>query len=154
PAQLERFGLTLSDVMDAVKTNNASAGGSVMPRGSMSFVIRGRGTLQDAREIGNIFIKSIGGTPVYLRDIATIGIDARLPSGIFSKDNVDEAVEGIVLMRRGENPSTVLEKVEAAVTELNHEGQLQGAQIVPFYDRSYLVHNTLHTVAHSVGLGI
>src|SRR5437899_3134309 len=62
PAELQRFGLALGDVIDAIKTNNASAGGSVVPRGSMSFVIRGKGTLQSAAEIGAIFIKSIGGT--------------------------------------------------------------------------------------------
>lgn len=154
PPQLERFGLSLGDVMDAIKSNNASAGGSVVPRGSMSYVIRGRGALQNSEDIGSIFIKSIGGTPIYLRDIATIGLDYKVPSGIFSKDRTDESVEGIVLMRRGENPSEVLGRVQAVVTELNATELPKGARVVPFYDRTHLVQNTLHTVGHSVLLGI
>src|SRR5262245_25805809 len=115
PAQLERYGLSLTEVVEAIKTNNASAGGSVLSRGSMSFVIRGRGSLQDEREIRAIFIKSVVGTPVYLRDLATVGLDYQTPSGIYSKDRTDESVEGIVLMRRGENPSQVLAEVNKAV---------------------------------------
>src|SRR5262244_3083699 len=102
PAQLQRYALSLNDVVDAVKTNNASAGGSVVPRGSMSFVIRSRGMLQDTAEIGAIFLKSIGGTPIYVRDVAAVGLDSMVPSGIYSKDATDESVEGIVLLRKGE----------------------------------------------------
>ena len=79
PAQLERFNLALGDVIDAVKSNNSSAGGSVVPRGSMSFVVRGKGSLQDTAEIGSIFLKSVGGTPVYVRDIARSGWIIRRP---------------------------------------------------------------------------
>jgi cobalt-zinc-cadmium resistance protein CzcA len=154
PAQLQRFGLSLNDVVDAIQTNNASAGGSVLSRGSMSFVIRGRGSLQDAAEIGAVFIKSIGGTPIYVRDVAEVGLDSMVPAGIFSKDRTDESVEGIVLLRKGENTSEVLEKVEAAVEELNTAGLPDGVRIAPFYDCAFLVHSTLHTVAHSVLLGI
>lgn len=154
PAQLERFGLTLNDLIDAIKTNNASAGGSVMTRGSMSFVIRGRGTLDDLRQIEGTFIKSVAGTPIYVRDVAYVGFDSRIPSGIYSKDYLDDGVEGIVLMRRGENPSQVLERLKEAVKELNDAPAMQGVQIRPFYDRTQLVDNTLHTVAHSVGLGV
>ncbi len=119
PDQLQRNNLALSDVIDAIQSNNASAGGSVLPRGSMSFVIRGKGTVQDIPGIGAIFIKSVGGTPIYLRDIATVGLDYPPPTGIFSKDRHDESIEGIVVMRRGENPSQVLARVQEAVKELN-----------------------------------
>src|SRR5208283_4507917 len=104
---------------DAIQSNNSSAGGSVVTRGSMSFVIRGKGSVQDAAEIGAIFIKSIDGSPVYLRDVAAVGLDYPPPTGIFSKDRHDESIEGIVLMRRGENPSEVLGRVKEAVKELN-----------------------------------
>ncbi len=154
PAQLQHFNLALNDVIDAIKTNNASAGGSVVPRGSMSFVIRSRGSLQDTAEIGAIFLKSIGGTPIYVRDVAIVGLDSMVPSGIFSKDHADESVEGIVLLRKGENPSEVLENVKAAIVELNTTDLPEGVRIEPFYDRSFLVQSTLHTVAHSVLLGI
>jgi cobalt-zinc-cadmium resistance protein CzcA len=154
PSQLERFGLSLSDVLDALKSNNADAGGSVVSRGSMSFVIRGRGALRDLATIRNTFIKSIGGTPITLKDVADVGLDSRVPSGIYSKDLTEQSVEGIVLMRRGENPSEVLEKVKEAIDELNETRLPKGVRIDAFYDRTHLVESTLHTVGHSVLLGI
>lgn len=154
PTELEHYGLSLNDVVDAIKTNNASAGGSVMPRGSMSFVIRGSGAIENIRQIESIFVKSIGGTPIYLRDVANVGLDAMNPSGIYSKNLTDEAVEGIVLMRRGENPSEVLRNVQEVAGELNETGLPKGVRIEPFYDRQFLVDSTLHTVGHSVSLGI
>jgi cobalt-zinc-cadmium resistance protein CzcA len=154
PAQLERYGLTLNDVVEAIQANNATAGGSVLPRGSMSLVIRSAGALESARQLENIFVKSVGGTPVYLRDVATVGVDAMTPSSVYQKDRADESVEGIVLLRRGENPSRVLVNVKEAVHELNESELPKGVKIAPFYDRQHLVDSTLHTVTHSVLLGI
>lgn len=154
PADLDRFGLTLKDVIEAIKSNNASAGGSMLPRGSMSFVIRGSGSIQTLRDIENTYVKSVGGTPVYLRDVAAVDLDHLTPSGIFSKDYRDEGVEGIVLLRKGENPSQVLREISAAVEELNATVLPPGVRVAPFYDRQYLVDATLHTVTHSVLLGI
>ncbi|HXD88903.1 MAG TPA: CusA/CzcA family heavy metal efflux RND transporter [Urbifossiella sp.] len=154
PAQLARYGLSLADVMDAVKSNNTSAGGSVLPRGSMSFVIRGSGALQTIPQIENVFIKSIAGLPIYVRDVAIVSLDSPPPSGIYTKDYQAEGVEGICLMRRGENPSLVLKEVQDAAAELNATELPPGVQIVPFYDRQHLVDATLETVSHSVLLGI
>src|SRR5206468_5349255 len=84
PGQLEHFGLTLNNVVDAVKANNANAGGSVLSRGSMSFVIRGRGALKTEDDIKNVFINTIGGTPIYVLDDGTVMLDSMLPSGLFS----------------------------------------------------------------------
>lgn len=154
PSQLQRFGLSLNDVVKAIQSNNESAGGSVLSRGSMSFVIRGRGSLQDVAEIGNIFIQSFGGTPIYVHDVADVEVASKVPAGILSKDLKNETIEGIVLMRRGENPSGVLNNVKAVITELNQVDLPQGVRIIPFYDRSLLVDNTLHTVGHSVLLGV
>jgi cobalt-zinc-cadmium resistance protein CzcA len=86
--------------------------------------------------------------------VASVGLDNLTPSGIFSKDHTDESVEGIVLMRRGENTSRVLAQVSEAVTELNESELPEGVKVVPFYDRQHLVDATLHTVTHSVLLGI
>ena len=154
PSQLARYGLSLSDVTDAVKSNNTSSGGSVLPRGSMSFVIRGSGTLQSVEQIEKIFVKSVGGVPIYLKDVATVTLDSPPPSGIYAKDRGSEGVEGICLMRRGENPSRVLAEVEEAARELNETGLPPGVQIVSFYDREHLVDATLETVSHSVLVGI
>ena len=154
PAQLQRFGLSVNDVVEAIQTNNTSAGGSVLSRGSMSFVIRGRGALQNEAEIGSIFIKSIGGTPLYVRDVANVRLDAKVPAGIFSKDATDESVEGIVLLRKGENPSEALKAINESVHDVNTDGLPEGVQVIPYYDRSQLIDSTLHTVGHSVLLGV
>jgi cobalt-zinc-cadmium resistance protein CzcA len=153
-AQLKRFGLTLGDVEDAIKKNNAAGGGSVVSRGSMSMVVRGKGQIEDLDQIRNIFIKSISGTPIYLKDVASVSIDTKVPNGIFSKDYQDPSVQGIVTMRKGENPSQVLDRVQKAVQELNDTAMPPGVQIVSYYDRSHLIVATLHTVTHSVSLGI
>jgi cobalt-zinc-cadmium resistance protein CzcA len=153
-AQLKRFGLTLGDVEDAIKKNNVAGGGSVVSRGSMSMVVRGKGQLENLNQIQNIFIKSIGGTPIYLRDVASVSIDTKVPNGIFSKDYQEPSVQGIVTMRKGENPSEVLARVQEAVKDLNETQMPPGLQIVPYYDRSHLIDATLHTVTHSVSLGI
>src|SRR6516165_6516007 len=153
-AQLRRFGLGLGDVEDAIKKNNAAGGGSVVSRGSMSMVVRGKGLVEDVEQIQKIFIKSVAGTPIYLKDLASVGIDAKVPNGIFSKDYQDPSVQGIVTMRKGENPSQVLARVQEAVKDLNETQMPPGLQIVPYYDRSHLIDATLHTVTHSVSLGI
>jgi cobalt-zinc-cadmium resistance protein CzcA len=153
-AQLKRYGLTLGDVEDAITKNNSAGGGSVVSRGSMSLVVRGKGQLENLDQIQNIFIKSTGGTPIYLKDVAAVSIDHKVPNGIFSKDYQEPSVEGIVTMRKGENPSQVLEAVQKAVKELNESDMPPGVQIVSYYDRSHLIDATLHTVTHSVSLGI
>ena len=130
PAQLERYGLTLGDVVDAVKGNNASAGGSMLTRGSMSLVIRSAGSLESIRQFENIFVKSVGGTPIYLKDVASVGLGAMTPWSIYSKDRTDESVEGIVNLLRGENPSRVLVEVKEAVQELNGTELPKGVKIV------------------------
>jgi heavy metal efflux system protein len=155
PRQLARFDLTLVNVMQAIQSNNGAAGGSVLPRGGMSFVIRSSGALENLHQIENIFVKTIGGMPIYLKDIADIGIDNQPPSGIYTKDYDETTVEGICLMRRGENPSRVLDEVKKAVKELNETALLkEKVQIRSFYDRQHLVDATLDTVSHSVLLGI
>jgi cobalt-zinc-cadmium resistance protein CzcA len=154
-AQLKRYGLTLGDVEDAITKNNAAGGGSVVSRGSMSLVVRGKGQLENLEQIQNIFIKSFGGTPVYLKNVAAVSIDIKVPNGIFSRDYQGPSVEGIVTMRKGENPSVVLDRVQEAVDELNqNELKSTGVRIVSYYDRTQLIDATLHTVTHSVSLGI
>jgi cobalt-zinc-cadmium resistance protein CzcA len=153
-AQLKRYALTLGDVEDAIKKNNLAGGGSVVSRGSMSLVVRGKGQIEDLDQIQNIFIKSISGTPIYLRDVAAVSIDTKVPNGIFSKDYQEPSVQGIVLMRKGENPSQVLKRVQKAVQDLNDTALPPGVRVVSYYDRSHLIGATLHTVTHSVAMGI
>lgn len=154
PVQLARVGIGLSDLVDAVSKNNSTSGGSVVNRGSMSFVVRGRGAVQSEKEIGDIFIKSIEGTPIFVKDVARVEAQAKLPTGIFGKDDRNDTIEGLVTLRKGENPSAVLEKLKEAIDELNETGLPDGARLEMFYDRSRLINTTLGTVGESVGLGI
>jgi len=154
PSRMERYGLSITDVIDAVQANNSNAGGSVLKRGDMAFVIRGRGLLEHDEDLENTVINTVGGTPVFLRDLARVEIEGRPPAGLFGKDKVNDAVEGIVLMRRGENPSLTLARVKEQVEELNSRILPEGIRVVPFYDRQFLVDSTLSTVAESVGTGI
>jgi len=154
PQELERYGLQLGDVTAALSTNNSNGGGSYLRRGSMSFVVRGQGILASTADLGAVFVKSIGGTPVYVRDVAVVELGHQTPSGIFGKDRNDDSVEGIVLLRKGENPSEVLLEINDAVEELNSTRLPPGVKVHSFYDRSYLVKSTLRTVSHSVFAGI
>jgi cobalt-zinc-cadmium resistance protein CzcA len=154
PASLRRYDVSVADVVEAIQSNNATAGGSVVRRGSMSYVVRSSGALQTARDLESVFIRNVAGTPVYVRDVGAVNIDHRVPSGIFARNDSLAGVEGIVLMRRGENPSVVLHGIEAAIAELNSGELPEGVRVAPFYDRSFLVNSTLYTVSHSVLLGI
>jgi cobalt-zinc-cadmium resistance protein CzcA len=154
PRRLERYGLNLQAVVDAVQANNANAGGSILRRGDMAYVIRGSGLFVNEQDIGGTVVESVGGSPVYLRDVAEIALDYRLPAGIFGKDDRSESVEGIVLMRRDENPSQVLARLKGEIEDLNGNVLPEGVRIVGFYDRQHLVDATLHTVTHSVASGI
>jgi cobalt-zinc-cadmium resistance protein CzcA len=120
----------------------------------MDLVIRSAGLIENIMQIEDIFVKSIEGTPIYIKDVASVEIDAATPWSIYSKDTNDESVEGIVLLYRGENPSFVLANLREAVEELNAHVQMDGVKIKAFYDRQFLVDNTLHTVSHSISLGI
>jgi cobalt-zinc-cadmium resistance protein CzcA len=154
PADLRRYDVSVADVVEAIQSNNSTAGGSVVRRGSMSYVVRAGGALQTIADLESVFIKNVAGTPIYVRDVGSVNVDHRVPSGIFARNDSLAGVEGIVLMRRGENPSAVLHGIEAAIAELN-DGELpEGVSVAPFYDRSFLVDSTLYTVSHSVLLGI
>lgn len=154
PSQLRRYDVAVNDVIEAIQLNNANSGGSILSRGSMSFVIRGEGAIKSRKNIEDSFLKNIDGQPIYVRDVATVQLNKKIPAGIFSKNETDESVEGIVLLRKGENPSEVLTRVKQAIQDLNDGMLPKGVKLVPFYDRSELINSTLHTVTHSVLLGI
>jgi cobalt-zinc-cadmium resistance protein CzcA len=151
--KLLKYGVKLQEITSAVQANNSSSGGSILPRGSMDFVIRGLGRITNPKELEDIFIKNSNGTQVFIRDIGHLVISHLPQSGIFGKDADNDTIEGVVLLRRGENPSVVLRNVKEAVAELN-ETLPKGVRIEPFYDRTVLIQETLHTVLHNTLLGI
>ncbi len=154
PTKLSKFGLTIAQVFQAIGANNGNAGGALLDTGQQSMVVRGVGLIRNTEDIGNIVVVSVKGSPVFVRDLGTVSIGALPPSGVFGSGHEQGGVEGIVLMRRGENPSDVLKGIKEAVTDLNERLKPQGAQISPIYDRTDLVENTLHTVSHTLLEGL
>jgi cobalt-zinc-cadmium resistance protein CzcA len=154
PVALTRYGLSIRDIAQAVDSNNENAGGALLDNRQQGLVVRGVGLIQSIADIENIVVTASGGVPVFVRDVGRVQIGAAPRTGIFAVADRADRVEGIVLMRRGENPSEVLRGIHAAVDELNATGLPPGVRIVPIYDRTDLVDNTLRTVTHTLVEGL
>ena len=144
--KLRAYKLTFQNLLDALGRGNSNAGGSYVAQGQQQFAIRGIGLLQSADDIGRIVVAARGTTPILIRDIANVKIGAVPRLGIVGQDLDDDVVTGIVIMRKGENPSVVLKGVKEKIAELNARGLPKGVQIVPYYDRTWLMGKTLTTV--------
>lgn len=150
PQSLAALGLTLQDLEEAVQRGSQNASGGVLERGSEQFVIRSEGlfrTLDDVRDVG---VTEHDGTPVLVRDVATVTESWAPRQGVVGRGKNPDAVEGIVLMRRGENPSVVLERLAAQLAVVNARLREDGAVVKPFYDRRELVDATLETVGRNL----
>ena len=144
--KLRAYKLTFQNLLDALGRGNSNAGGSYVAQGAQQFAIRGIGLLQSADDIGRIVVATRGSTPILIRDIADVKIGAVPRLGLVGQDQDDDAVTGIVIMRKGENPSLVLKGVKEKIAQLNARGLPKGVQIVPYYDRTWLMDKTLTTV--------
>ena len=144
--KLRAYKLSFQNLLDALGRGNANAGGSYVSQGSQQFAIRGIGLLKSAEDIGQIVVTSRNGTPILIRDIAQVKVGSIPRLGTVGQDNDDDIVTGIIVMRKGENPSEVLKGIKVKVDELNTRGLPKGIQIVPFYDRTWLMDKTLSTV--------
>ncbi len=154
PGRLLRYGLTAGQVFDAVGRNNANVGGNIITRYSEQLIVRGLGMIRSEKDIEDIVLKSENGIPVFVRDVASVGIGQAVRQGAAVKDGKAECVGGIVMMLRGENSREVVKRVEAKVAEINGENVLpQGLRIVPFYERSEIVEDSLRTVIKAILLG-
>jgi cobalt-zinc-cadmium resistance protein CzcA len=154
PPSLEKYGFTITRISEAVRANNRNAGGALLDNKQQSMVIRGVGLIRSNEDIENIVLSAKGGTPVYVRDIGRVKVGAAPPTGVFGVSEKSGGVEGIVLMRRGENPSEVLAGVGAEIDRLNAERLPAGVRILPIYDRRDLVSNTLRTVSRTLAEGL
>ena len=152
-ARLKYFNVTLQQLFTAVGRGNSNVGGSKLERGGQQYFIRGLGLLRSSDDIGHIVLTSQHGTPVLVKDVATVTISALPREGIVGQDDESDIVNGIVLMRKGENPSDVLKAVKERVDMLNHSLLPQGVQVAPYYDRTWLIDTTLHTVFHNLAEG-
>jgi len=167
PGKLTSLGITPLDVFTAVQKTNINIGGDMIVQNNQAFVVRGIGLLNDINEIANIVINNTNGVPVLVKDVAQVKISnvprlgwvARSNGLIDSSGNrvfTDEpdVVEAIVVMRKGANPSEVVEAVKEKVEKLNNGILPRDTKIVPYYDRSDLIEYATHTVTHNLLEGI
>ncbi|UPK69569.1 efflux RND transporter permease subunit [Chitinophaga filiformis] len=160
PDKLRKYDLTLQDVIDAVQKNNQNTGGNIINRGEQGFAVRGLGAVKTEQDIRNIVLKAANGMPVYLGDVATVEVAPPPPSGVMgytinaTKTNVSNGVEGIVLLRRYENPSEVLKLLKDRIQDLEQNELPKGVHLHTLYDRSFLIDHSLETVGHTLLEGV
>src|SRR5438876_185073 len=146
PARLRYYNLTLLQLFTALGRGNANAGGSYVEQGTQQYLIRGIGLLRSPQDIGNIVVSARGGTPILVKDLGHVTLSAVPRQGVVGQDRDDDVVTGIVLMRKGENPSWVLHGIKDRVAQLNASILPKTVQVIPFYDRTWLIDTTLKTV--------
>jgi heavy metal efflux system protein len=156
PSKLAQFNLSLQQVITAIKANNANAGGSLLVRGEQAAVIRGIGLVRSLDDLGQIVVAAQKGTPIFLRSLGRLQLDALTRNGIAGRDDAPDVVTGIVLLLRGGNPSRVLEETHAKVDALNRGLLPPDVKVVPYLDRTELVNSTVGTVSHTLleGMGL
>ncbi len=154
PNLLIKYNLTSLDVYNAVNKSNVNVGGDVIQRNGQAYIVRGIGLLNNIDEINNIIISKTNGVPLLVKNVATV-VEAHAPLlGSVAKDNVPNQIEGIIVMRKGENPSEVLENVHAKINQLNKSILPKDVKIIPFYDRTVLMDYATETVIHNLIEGI
>lgn len=154
PNELIKYNLTAIDVYQALNESNINVGGDVIKKGTQSLVVRGLGMLSSIEDIEAVIITDLNGVPVRIKDVAVVleGFEPRM--GMVGRGNKDDVVEGIVLMRKGENSGKVLPLLKAKIEELNTRVLPDDTKINTFYDRTTLSNYTLHTVGENVIIGI
>jgi cobalt-zinc-cadmium resistance protein CzcA len=146
-ARMRDANLTLSQLFSALSRANANAGGGAVEQGRQQYLVRSLGMFNTSADIERVVVgDNSKGVPILVRDIANV-TEAGMPvQGLVGQDDADDIVNGIVLMRKGENPSEVLKAVKQTIAELNDKGLPAGVEIKPYYDRQWLIDKTLHTV--------
>ncbi|HET7152885.1 MAG TPA: CusA/CzcA family heavy metal efflux RND transporter [Candidatus Kapabacteria bacterium] len=160
PNALVKYKITLQQVANAIQSNNVNTGGNILTLGGQGLAVRGIGRITSDDDIKNIVVAAQNGTPIFMKDLASVEVGALPPSGILGISdktdsiNLDQSVQGIVVMRRGENPSEVLKNIKETVANINETALPPGVKLVTTYDRTDLVNNTLETVSHTLFEGV
>lgn len=155
PEKMKFYGLSVTQLANALANANANVGGDVINSGEQRYVVRGVGAVQSLNDVKQIVIASNSGVPVRIGDVAEIRFGHAPRLGMVQFNKNDDAVEGIVVMRRGQNASEVLARVHEKIDEINSNGTLpKGMKIVPFYDRQNLLDMTTDTVKHTLFVGV
>lgn len=144
PEALRSYGISLGDLYAAVGKSNMPAGGGVIQKNNAEYIVRGVGWIKDKTDIENTVIKEVEGTPVYVKTVADVHVGVQFRRSVFEKDG-NEVVGGAVLMRHGENPLEVTQRIKERIHELQ-PGLPAGVHIVPAYDRTRLISGAIHTL--------
>ncbi|MDB5342375.1 MAG: cusA 1, partial [Schlesneria sp.] len=144
PESLRAFGITLGELYSAVARSNMPAGGGVIQKNNAEYIVRGIGWIRDKHDIERTVIREVNGTPIYVETIASVQLGTQFRRSVYEK-NGSEVVGGVVLMRHGQNPLNVTERVKEKIQELQ-PGLPEGVHIVPAYDRTRLIHGAIHTL--------
>jgi cobalt-zinc-cadmium resistance protein CzcA len=165
PHKLEAYNVTVPQILSALGNANINVGGREIRIGQQSINIRGVGLIDDGggddltkgyklNDIENVVLNQTNGVPVLVKDVGEVSVGYRPRLGILGRDQQDDVVGAIVVMRRTEQTANMIPKVKAGIEKLNHDGSLPpGVRIVPFYDRSSLVAVTTHTVLQNLIFG-
>ncbi|RJP29572.1 MAG: efflux RND transporter permease subunit [Candidatus Omnitrophota bacterium] len=152
PNKMLAYNIHLGQIMEAVKKSNIDVGAKVVENNAMEYIIRGLGFIKSLEDIENIAVGEINGVPIYIKNIANVQLGPEFRRGALDKDG-QEAVGGVVIMRYGENAMQVIHRVKEAIKELQ-KGLPEGVKIVPFYDRTDLIHRTIGTLREALILEI
>ena len=154
PNLLNQYNLSSLDVYSAVAKSNLNVGGDVIEKNGQAFVVRGIGLLNDISDIENIIITNINGVPILVKNIAKVEEAGKPRLGQVARDFDKDVIEGIVVIRKGENPKEALDKIHAKVKDLNDNILPRGVKINTFYDRTNLMDYATDTVLHNLTEGI
>lgn len=154
PNQLSAYGITSLELYEAIANSNVNVGGDVIEKNSQAYVVRGIGLLNDTDEIGNIVVKNVKGTPILVRNVAKVSEACQPRLGQVGRASNPDVVEGIVVMRKGENPEHVIAALKDKIEDIQQNDLPSDVKIEPFYDREDLVNLAVGTVFHNVLEGI
>jgi cobalt-zinc-cadmium resistance protein CzcA len=154
PTLLTKYDITPLEVYQAVSRSNINVGGDVIQKNGQAYVVRGIGLLTSIPDIENIIVDYAEGVPVLVKNVATVKEGALPRLGQVGRDTANDVVEGIVVMRKGENPGEVIDRLNAKIEELNDKILTGDVQIKTFYNREDLIHFCTHTVIHNLLEGI
>src|ERR1700675_4362829 len=154
PARLYGYHITVPQIIQQLSVNNANTGGGFYPQGGQFYYVRGLGLIKDVQDIGSVIIGSQNGVPVRIRDVGEVTIGHAPRLGQFGFNKNDDAVEGVIMMLRGDQTQNVLKGVEAKTKELNEHILPPDVKVLPYYDRSGLVRLTIDTVEKNMLVGM
>jgi len=154
PQKAIQYGVSATELFEAVSKSNINVGGDVIVQSGQAYVVRGIGILNDIDEIRNVVVNNFNGTPVYVKTVADVAESALPRLGQVGRDHDPDVVEGIVVMRKGGNPSEIIERLKDKISEINTTILPADVQINPFYDREDLVNYATHTVMGNMLEGI